>query len=125
MILAVVEDLIFQSKIESAARAAGALVKTVGPGEVLKDLEKAPAAAVLIDLNHRSGVALDTIRALKLSPAAASTRIIGYLSHVQVDLAAAALAAGCDQVMARSALVQQLPQILRACAEPKAHEASK
>ncbi len=125
MILAVVEDLIFQSKIDSAARAAGALVKTVGPGEVLKGLEGTPVGAVLIDLNHRSGAALKAIRALKQCPAAASTRIIGYLSHVQAELAAAALAAGCDQVMARSAFVQQLPQILRAYAEPKPHEASK
>jgi len=38
--------------------------------------------------------------------------IIGFLSHVQTDLAAQAKAAGFQQVMPRSQFTTQLPQIL-------------
>jgi hypothetical protein len=37
---------------------------------------------------------------------------VGFLSHVQGDLAVAARKSGCDRVMARSAFVENLPQIL-------------
>jgi hypothetical protein len=39
-------------------------------------------------------------------------QVMGFLSHVQTDLAAAAHEAGCDFVLARSAFAQQLPQLL-------------
>ena len=37
---------------------------------------------------------------------------VGFLSHVQKDLALAAREAGCDRVIARSAFTKDLPQIL-------------
>jgi hypothetical protein len=37
---------------------------------------------------------------------------VGFLSHVQRDLAVAAREAGCDRVMARSAFTKDLPTIL-------------
>jgi CheY-like chemotaxis protein len=75
------------------------------------------ATAVLLDLNHRSGKALEVIRALKSNPGEGVAPVIGYLSHVQTDLAAAAREAGCDVVLSRSAFVQQLPGLLRKLAE--------
>jgi hypothetical protein len=41
-------------------------------------------------------------------------RVVGFLSHVQTDLAAQARAAGCDEVMPRSAFTQNLAAILTA-----------
>jgi len=38
--------------------------------------------------------------------------LLGFLSHVQVDLQRAAIAAGCDEVMPRSAFSANLNQIL-------------
>ncbi|HLL39636.1 MAG TPA: hypothetical protein VK357_08200, partial [Rubrobacteraceae bacterium] len=38
--------------------------------------------------------------------------VIGFLSHVQKDLAVAARESGCDRVMARSAFTKDLPEIL-------------
>ncbi len=42
----------------------------------------------------------------------ANVKTVGFLSHVQKDLAVAAKEAGCDRVMARSAFTKDLPKIL-------------
>ena len=41
------------------------------------------------------------------------TSVIGFLSHLQGDLKAKAMEAGCDMVMPRSAFSQNLPNLLR------------
>ena len=41
------------------------------------------------------------------------TSIIGFLSHLQGDLKAKAVEAGCDTVMPRAAFSQNLPNLLR------------
>jgi hypothetical protein len=41
------------------------------------------------------------------------TSVIGFLSHLQGDLKAKAVEAGCDMVMPRSAFSQNLPTLLR------------
>ena len=42
-----------------------------------------------------------------------STSIVGFLSHLQGDLKAKAVEAGCDSVMPRAAFSQNLPNLLR------------
>jgi hypothetical protein len=42
-----------------------------------------------------------------------STSIVGFLSHLQGDLKAKAVEAGCDTVMPRAAFSQNLPNLLR------------
>ncbi len=65
---------------------------------------------LIVDLNI---TAVDPMAAIRLAKGhAAGPRVVGFLSHVQVDLAAAARAAGADQVMARSAFTAQLPELL-------------
>ena len=39
--------------------------------------------------------------------------LIGYLSHIQVELKQQAQEAGCDMVLARSAFSQNMPQIFK------------
>ena len=39
--------------------------------------------------------------------------LIGYLSHIQVDLKQQAQEAGCDMVLARSAFSQNMPLIFK------------
>jgi len=117
MVLIVVDDLIFLSKIEETARLVGLAAKVVDPDRLMEESGRESATAVLLDLNHRSGKALEVIRALKSNPGEGVAPVIGYLSHVQTDLAAAAREAGCDVVLPRSAFVQQLPGLLRKLAE--------
>jgi DNA-binding NarL/FixJ family response regulator len=64
---------------------------------------------VIVDLNARS----QPIQAIeKLRLARKDVRVVGFLSHVQRELAAQAQAAGCDEVLPRSSFTQNLAAIL-------------
>ncbi len=111
-ILAVVDDLFFLSKIQQTAQLVGVPVEPVEPKKLAERVAQIPVRAVILDLNHGSGSAVEVLRAIKTDPAMSRIRVLGFLSHVQTDLAAAARAAGCDVLLARSAFTQQLPQLL-------------
>lgn len=111
-ILAVVDDLFFLAKIQQTAQLVGVPVEPVEPKKLAERVAQIPVRAVILDLNHRSGSAVEVLRAIKTDPAMSRIRVLGFLSHVQTDLAAAARAAGCDALLARSAFTQQLPQLL-------------
>jgi DNA-binding NarL/FixJ family response regulator len=112
-ILAVVEDLIFLSKIQQTARQIGVEVEPVEISKLTERLQQTPSCAVILDLNHRSGRAIETARAVKSGAESSKVLVVGFLSHVQADLAREARLAGLDQVMARSAFAEQLSQLLR------------
>jgi DNA-binding NarL/FixJ family response regulator len=116
-ILTVVEDLIFLSKIRQTAREVGVLIEPTDLKKVKERILSRPARAVIVDLNHRSGNAVEAARAIKTDPATAHVQVLGFLSHVQTDLARAARAAGLDQVLARSAFTRELPDLLRKLAK--------
>lgn len=113
-ILAVLQDLFFTVKIHEAAKRAGLAVEFV---KSEKDaLEKAASdrpVLIILDLNFTDIDALQLIRALKSNDATKKIGVIGYVSHVQGELKQQAQEAGCDTVLARSALSQNLPQILK------------
>jgi hypothetical protein len=52
------------------------------------------------------------IAAIKTDPSLAGTRTLGFVSHVDTATIDAARAAGIDQVLARSAFVERLGEIL-------------
>ena len=113
MVLLVVEDLIFLSRIQQTAQAVGTEVESVDTRQIEDRAAQGGVRAIIIDLNHCSCSAVETVRTLKRNPATRQLPVVGFLSHVQTDLAAAAREAGCDLVLARSAFVRQLPQLLR------------
>jgi CheY-like chemotaxis protein len=113
MILAVVDDLLFLSKIQQTAQHMGVAVKAARPADLPKLASEDVPDALLLDLNHRSGTALEVLRNLKSDSKTKNIAIIGFVSHVQTDLIAAAREAGCDLVLARSAFVSQLPDLLQ------------
>ena len=108
----VVEDLIFLSKIQQTAKLLGVEVEPVNPRDLPTRVTQSPVRAVILDLNHRSGQALEIVRALKSNGQTAGVPVIAFLSHVQTELAAAARDVGCDAVVARSAFTRDLPQLL-------------
>jgi DNA-binding NarL/FixJ family response regulator len=113
MILAVVDDLLFLSKIQQTAKHVGVAVKSACPADLSKlAIEDAPNA-LIIDLNHRSGKALEVLYALKSDLKTKDIVVIGFVSHVQTDLITAARDAGCDLILARSAFVSRLPSLLQ------------
>lgn len=112
-ILVVVEDLIFLSKIQHTAQGLSVAIEPVELAKLPQKLRQAPSAMVILDLNHRSGKAVEAVRALKADAATSGVHVLAFLSHVQGDLARAAREARCDQVLARSAFSEQLPELLR------------
>ena len=76
------------------------------------------APLVIVDLDADDAIAAVEV-AVSASP---RPQVLAYVSHVRADLVAAARAAGADQVMARSAFVAKLEQIVRTVggAEPAA-----
>ena len=109
MILAIVDDLLFQSKLEAAAAQLGVPL-TIAADASSVPRNGQPWSRVLIDLNLSRGDALAMVRQLRA--AHPDLPVVGYCSHVQQDLQRQALEAGCTTVLPRSAFVQQLPVLL-------------
>ena len=113
MILVAVDDLLFSSKIRATAKHAGVDITFARtPGEILQQTRALRPTFVLFDLNSAKADPIATIRALRQDPELASTRIVGFVSHVDAATIGAAREAGADQVMARSAFAAQLAEIL-------------
>ncbi len=112
-VVALLSDLMFTVKIQDAAKRAGlepVFVKS--QDRALAEARKVPAG-IIVDLNDSAAEPLALLAALKGSDDTRGVPVIGYVSHVQVDLRRAAQEKGCDVVVARSAFVQNLPGILR------------
>ncbi len=113
-LLAAVEDLFFTVKITDAAKRAGLLVEFVKNDKDLLDKARDERPSLIIfDLNFNSLQPLKVISKMKSTPELKAISLIGYLSHVQGELKQKAHETGCDMVLARSALSQNLPQILK------------
>ena len=114
MIVAVLDDLMFQSKIKTTAAQLGATVVFARtPDAALAEMRKAAPSLVILDLNSQRGDPLAIVGAMKHDPALAAVPTVGYVSHVQTDVIDAARAAGVGDVLARSAFTAQLPDILK------------
>ena len=113
MILALVDDLMFRSKIKSAAQHAGAAVTLAGSRDAaLSAMRANPPALVIFDLNNTRADPLGTLTDMKKDVALASIPTVGYVSHVDVDTIDAARAAGVDEVLARSAFTMRLAELV-------------
>jgi CheY-like chemotaxis protein len=110
-VVALMDDLFFQMKVAETAKHLGLEFKVAGSGDALLALLEGHPKLVIIDLNARSGP-IQVIERLRAANHGA--RVVAFLSHVQVELAAQARAAGCDEVMPRSSFTQNLAAILGA-----------
>jgi CheY-like chemotaxis protein len=109
-VVALVDDIFFQAKMQETARRVGVELKTVASGDaLLAELQHGASALVIVDLNARQGP-LEAIEQLRA--AGNQLPVIAFLSHVQVELAERARAAGCREVMPRSKFTQDLATIL-------------
>jgi PleD family two-component response regulator len=114
MILAVLDDLMFTSKIKTAAQQLGVQVAFARSADAANAaMEKTLPSLVILDLNNARTDPLGLVSAMKSNPALAAVPIVGFVSHVQTDLIEAARKAGVAEVLARSAFTQQLGDILR------------
>ena len=112
-----IDDLFFIAKIQETARKLGVKVAFVkNEKEELAKLtggeEVDRPGLIVFDLNNANAKPLTLIPKLK-AKLKRSTSIVGFLSHLQGDLKAKAVEAGCDTVMPRAAFSQNLPNLLR------------
>ena len=113
LVISVVDDMFFASKIRAVAEAVGAEIsspRTV-EGIVSKARETKPRL-ILIDLHNQRIEPLTLAREFKSDDELRGIRLIGFFSHVETELQRNALAAGFDQVVPRSVFARDLPRIL-------------
>ena len=112
-VLSAVPDLLFRSKLRDAARDAGADTSSASsPGVVLERARETRPDIVVVDLGDERIEPFDLIRKLKAEPSLSSTRVVGFFSHVRLDIRDAAKAAGCDVILPRSAIVSALSGLI-------------
>ncbi len=112
-----IEDLFFIAKIQETARKLGVKVAFVknekdAIAALTAGAEEDLPGLIVFDLNNANAKPLTLIPKLK-AKLKRSTSIVGFLSHLQGDLKAKAVEAGCDTVMPRAAFSQNLPNLLR------------
>jgi CheY-like chemotaxis protein len=110
-VVALVDDLFFQMKLAETAKQLGVEVKVATNGDALMGLMEGAPKLVIVDLNARN----QPLQAIeKVRQSSKNIRVVGFLSHVQTQLAAQAQAAGCDEVLPRSSFTQNLAALLSA-----------
>lgn len=107
--LALVADMIFESKIVETARQLAAPVAIVrGAAQALAQLSDGDR--FLLDLNVDPDATPALIEQIKSRHR--DVQVVAFLSHVQVELAERARAAGADLVLPRSEFTRRLPELL-------------
>jgi CheY-like chemotaxis protein len=117
-VIALVDDLIFLSRIREAARAARAEVRTARTAADLVASALGGARLVLVDADSSRLPWAEAVGALRSEPSLATLPVVAFLSHVHADRAEAARTAGCTRVLSRGAFVQELPRVLAAATAP-------
>jgi CheY-like chemotaxis protein len=113
-VIAFMDDLMFLSRVREAARAQGLEFRGVRTLSELREACSPPPRLVLMDLDSPRLPATQALAALRADPSLAGVPVVGFFSHVHAERARAAQAAGCTRVLARSAFVQKLPELLAA-----------
>ena len=111
-VVAVVDDLLFGSKLRAAAGAAGRAIHFVRSRErVGPTVRETGARLVIIDLDRPPLEPQGVIEDLRASPEGALLRIVGFARHTHPNVLRDARNAGCE-AMPRSSFVERLPQLM-------------
>jgi CheY-like chemotaxis protein len=115
MILVVVDDLMFRSKISSAAKGAGATIAAATSAEAaIARAKEVKPKLIILDLDSAKTQPFEVLRRLGEDPELAAIPTLGFVSHVHADAIRRARALGIGEVLARSAFAATLPDILSA-----------
>jgi len=108
-VVALVDDLFFQAKMLETAKQLGVELRTcTTPDALAAEIAGATPKLIVVDLNAR-GNPLEAIE--RMHAIGSNIPLIAFLSHVQVELAERARAAGCREVMPRSKFTRDLATI--------------
>jgi CheY-like chemotaxis protein len=112
-VIAIVDDLFFASKIRGTAEQVGVRVQFARSIDAaMQKASNDPADLIIADLNASCCDVVELARTLKADASLAGVPLLGFFSHVQVELQQAAIAAGFDRVLPRSAFTKNLAEIL-------------
>ena len=110
IIVACVEDLFFRSKIETTARHLNVPLRFADAKSLGETAADPQTAGIILDLSA-NGEPLAAVRKLR-SAQKNDLPIVGFLSHVDRELAREAEAAGVTQVLPRSQFTDNLPDLM-------------
>lgn len=117
-ILALVDDLLFLSRVQEAARATRGEVRPVRRPAQLVEAVRGGARLVLVDADSSRLPWEEALAALRAEGLLESVRAVAFYSHVHTTRADSARAAGCDPVLPRSAFQKALPGLVAENATP-------
>ena len=114
-VLVVVDDLFFLTKIQTTLKHLGLTSQVVTQRAALQTYVRAAVAPVLVivDLTLRTDDAVAVIRAIRATDSGAPVTVLGFGAHVAVETRQQALQAGADQVVAKSAFANHLPDLIQ------------
>ncbi len=112
-VIAVVDDIFFVSKIRATGKALGMIVKFPRTAESFRAfVEDEPPALIVVDLHNEKINPFDVAQAVKENAAAKHIPLLGFFSHMQVELQRRAREAGYDEILPRSVFARDLANIL-------------
>ena len=110
-VVAVLSDLIFETKICSTANALGVPAIVVrSTDELDKGISRTGASLILVDLNTAGDVAIALVKAARAHPS--ELHVVAFASHVNADLLEKAEQAGAHSAIPRSQFAAQLPDMI-------------
>lgn len=109
-VIACVDDLFFRSKIEATARHLNLPVRFAEAKDLATECGE-ETTAVLLDVSG-SDTTLAAVRKIRENQKTRDVPVIGFLSHVDRELARQAEDAGVTRVMPRSQFSETLPDLL-------------
>jgi CheY-like chemotaxis protein len=110
-ILVVMSDLFFSVKINDAAKKFGTSIAVVKDQALAVERAKDGPPLIVLDLNCAGVDAAGLITELKADSATAGIPIVGFVSHVQIELRQRAVELGCDVVVPRSVFATSVEEI--------------
>lgn len=114
-VLVVVDDLFFLTKIQTTLKHLGLMGQAMTQRAALQAYVKAALTPVLVvvDLTLRTDDAVAVISAIRATESGVPIAILAFGAHVAVETRQQALQAGADQVVAKSAFANHLPDLLQ------------
>jgi CheY-like chemotaxis protein len=112
-ILALVDDLIMASRVESGSRAAGYPVVLPRSADEFRQVARARPALVLVGVSATRQPWQTLVGELKADPNLAGIPVLAFGSHLDLALRERALAAGCDRMVANSQVALAFPALLQ------------
>ncbi len=113
IVIAVVDDLFFASKIRGTAEQLAVTVCFPRASNALIEAALCDQPALIIcDLHSQRIDPIELAKQLKADEQLRSIPLLGFFSHVQTELQHNAEKAGFDRVIPRSAFAKHLPGIL-------------